>query len=542
MKRQTSPEEWNRIKDVLLNDRLIEPFIEKVRRDYPELEGREDDFVEEVLTQFSGRHGAEKLRKMAQEIKEELGGDATAETIAETAVRRVKSLLNDFWKGVCDLMGWQYTSAEDIADAVLRDMLNGVNPIERMKAAKVAKQKYAPDGKPKILDYDNYGKKFKYSISGNAIDESLNPKQQGKSVNKGVHLALVEHLDDVIGKSIEVEEHPDYPKNEKGERDGSIVNPNALMHRFYGAIEFEGKTYRVMTLMREYKSPSNSDGPYAYEVQKIEVPNEETSSTANGVGSNKPEGVSYPLAKLLNNVEKSKDSGKYLLDESKKTQENENNSLKFQKVENDTHSDNFKNFFGDWEKDPENASKIVDREGEPMVVYHQTANDFTVFDPRHKGAGANDYQLPFGIFMKPSARDIGVGGKKQMALYANIRRPLRVENRQALSRLLQSNVEGYREALAEYEKIDREYSKKFDEAMKFDHDRDVENWNKWKAGEMTEEEYQNAVSDTAEDVINQWREAQGKPVSEMKELLDNYFRNSEYDGKQRAERISKELP
>ena len=143
MKRQTSPEEWNRIKDVLLNDRLIEPFIEKVRRDYPELEGREDDFVEEVLTQFSGRHGAEKLRRMAQEIKEELGGNATAETIAETAVRRVKSLLNDFWKGVCDLMGWQYTSAEDIADAVLRDMLNGVNPRERMKEGAGGKNDFA---------------------------------------------------------------------------------------------------------------------------------------------------------------------------------------------------------------------------------------------------------------------------------------------------------------------------------------------------------------------------------------------------------------
>lgn len=64
---------------------------------------------------------------------------------------------------------------------------------------------------------------------------------------------------------------------------------------------------------------------------------------------------------------------------------------------------NFKNFFGDWEKDPENSSKIVDENGEPMVVYHQTGNDFTVFDPRHKGAGTNDYQVPFGIFMKPSA-------------------------------------------------------------------------------------------------------------------------------------------
>ena len=139
MKRQTSPEEWSRIKQALLGDKLIEPIIEKVRREYPELtgEGKEDDFVEEVLTQFSGKHGAEKLRKMAQEIKEELGNDATAATIAEVAVRRVKSILNEFWKGVCDMMGWQYRNAEDVADAVLRDMLNGVNPNEeRVKAGR----------------------------------------------------------------------------------------------------------------------------------------------------------------------------------------------------------------------------------------------------------------------------------------------------------------------------------------------------------------------------------------------------------------------
>ena len=135
MKRQTSPDEWNHIKDVLLHDRLIEPFIEKVRREYPELEGREDDFVEEVLTQFSGKHGAERLHKMAEEIKAELGGDAAAETIAQAAVRRVKGILNEFWKGVCDMMGWKYTNAEDIADAVLRDMLNGVNPVEKMREA-----------------------------------------------------------------------------------------------------------------------------------------------------------------------------------------------------------------------------------------------------------------------------------------------------------------------------------------------------------------------------------------------------------------------
>lgn len=73
-----------------------------------------------------------------------------------------------------------------------------------------------------------------------------------------------------------------------------------------------------MTLMRENRVPQNKDGLYAYEVQKIEVLNDETPSTPNGEDSTKPESLTYPLAKLLNKVEKSKDSGKYLLDESKK--------------------------------------------------------------------------------------------------------------------------------------------------------------------------------------------------------------------------------
>lgn len=40
----------------------------------------------------------------------------------------------------------------------------------------------------------------------------------------------------------------------------------------------------------------------------------------------------------------------------------------------------FKRWFGDWENDPKNASKVVDENGEPMVVYHGTPNPgFTTF-------------------------------------------------------------------------------------------------------------------------------------------------------------------
>jgi hypothetical protein len=42
----------------------------------------------------------------------------------------------------------------------------------------------------------------------------------------------------------------------------------------------------------------------------------------------------------------------------------------------------FKAWFGDWENDPKNASKVVDENGEPLVVYHGTSGDlFNEFMP-----------------------------------------------------------------------------------------------------------------------------------------------------------------
>ncbi|MDR2917856.1 MAG: hypothetical protein LBV72_00615 [Tannerella sp.] len=46
---------------------------------------------------------------------------------------------------------------------------------------------------------------------------------------------------------------------------------------------------------------------------------------------------------------------------------------------------NFKNWFGDWLNDLENASKVVDENGEPMVVYHGTNQDFYAFSRERLG-------------------------------------------------------------------------------------------------------------------------------------------------------------
>ena len=49
----------------------------------------------------------------------------------------------------------------------------------------------------------------------------------------------------------------------------------------------------------------------------------------------------------------------------------------------------FKEWFGDWENNPSKASKVVDENGEPLVVFHASNNDFNIFDEKYIGS-AND--------------------------------------------------------------------------------------------------------------------------------------------------------
>ena len=49
------------------------------------------------------------------------------------------------------------------------------------------------------------------------------------------------------------------------------------------------------------------------------------------------------------------------------------------KIKNQTETHQFKRWFGDWQSHPEQASKIVNEDGTPKVVYHGTGTEFTVF-------------------------------------------------------------------------------------------------------------------------------------------------------------------
>lgn len=83
----------------------------------------------------------------------------------------------------------------------------------------------------------------------------------------------------------------------------------------------------------------------------------------------------------------------------------------------------FKRWFGDWESDPENASKILDENGEPLKVYHGSSNEFRTFDPDMIGS-ANDFGFyGRGFYFSPKETYAQGYGDFVYPAFLNIRKP-----------------------------------------------------------------------------------------------------------------------
>ena len=198
---------------------------------------------------------------------------------------------------------------------VPRHQYQGRDVLTQARDAAIDRYSSIGDGKKrelKSLHYDNLGATFDYVISPKSLTEAAN--HASDSDNIGVHAAVMDKLDKVINESIEIEEHPDIKKKDGERKWDNGFNKGILMHRFAAAVRIGDEIYRVKTTMKEYENPQKANGHYTYEVTKIEVLDEQ-SNTPNGRSNVSDVFVSG--AKLLNNLEKSYDSGKKILDESK---------------------------------------------------------------------------------------------------------------------------------------------------------------------------------------------------------------------------------
>jgi len=83
-------------------------------------------------------------------------------------------------------------------------------------------------------------------------------------------------------------------------------------------------------------------------------------------------------------------------------------------------TDNFKKWFGDWENDSENASKVVDKNGEPLTVSHSTNHVFDEFIYKQKSDAG---WLGAGYYFFGDRSLDGHYGRHVMECFLNIREP-----------------------------------------------------------------------------------------------------------------------
>ena len=351
-------EEWKNVVDLMKGTNVWE----EVKKTYPELE-TDDEIADEVLATYSGRRGAERLREEMRKAAAE-GDGVMGKAEAVSALQRVKRAIDRFWKAVADFLHIHYTSAEEVADRVMKDLLDGVDPRSMMDGGKSLR----PETRVNVVEaeaghgFKNYaeaktwakehiartysgeetGGKGDIRISNAAVDKYLSQSAVDKSESKDVHLAVLKVLPDVIRESVDAEQHADFKKGKDGVRSAANgVNPNVTIHRLYGAVRMDGKLYRVKVTLKENTRTKETPKAYSYEATKIELlegslsqtegsHNLEPSNSKSEVSAGQHGNVSgltstFPrysdksitAANLLNGVDKSYDGGKFFEDYNK---------------------------------------------------------------------------------------------------------------------------------------------------------------------------------------------------------------------------------
>ncbi len=342
----------------------------------------------------------------------------------------------------------------------------------------IANQKGDTRGVLKNLDTG-----WNIQVSGKVFNETRNHTD---SYNKAAR-PYMPYINDIVSKAILIDSNG--LDVEKAKSENSL-----LMHNMYAVADI-GKGPEILKLyVEEMNDPNSGDTKKrAYQLQNVEKYQPAGKSSQNTASS-----IS-PAADTIRNVA---DLFDYV-----KTK--------------------------DVQFNPNPTGKVVNSDGTPMVVYHQTGNEFTVFDPMHNGAGSSDQQTPFGIFLKTSDKDIGVKGKKQMALYANIRNPLRALNRGDLTQKLKQLSTDYATLCEDYDQMNLEFQKKQEAAGK-NLNEYVSQWRKENPAasrrDIYEDETFNKLSDAEDEVIDLWEQKDQELSTKAKTAITKALRNAGYDG------------
>ena len=113
------------------------------------------------------------------------------------------------------------------------------------------------------------------------------------------------------------------------------------------------------------------------------------------------------------------------------------------RIENITETKQFIKWFGDWRKNPRSASKVVNADGTPKVMYHGSPNQFTIFEKK-RSKSSNLYGR--GFYFSDSDAHAGTYGELYK-VYLNVKNPLSPGG----SKITKSQIRAFLEAVAENE-------------------------------------------------------------------------------------------
>lgn len=373
---------------------------------YANIKDDESRIASEVLSRYAGKHGMERLTEEAERMAKE-GKSFESDVESKLFVSRIKNALNNLWSWVKNKLGienlddisdrslYDLLNGTDLgleemgltteekriaeqakADGTYMQAPNGkpsnLSPkqwlqtrteafkewfgdwelanksVEMVKAAAAhgfanfsEARQWAKDHIVRTFNNEETGGKGDIRISNTAVEKFLSESSVSKSDSRNVHLSVLKVLPDVIRTSIDVEQHADYKKSEDGKRSPENgVNPNVTIHRCYGAVEIDGQVYRVKVTLKSDVTQGDTKKAYSYEATKIELLD---GQHGNPVGFPRNSNNSISAAKLLQDVESSKQNGKKIL----------------------------------------GGQMLLDENGEPKVVYRGSANDDFVFRSRY---------------------------------------------------------------------------------------------------------------------------------------------------------------
>ncbi|RHH25673.1 hypothetical protein DW219_02015 [Desulfovibrio sp. AM18-2] len=254
----------------------------------------------------------------------------------------------------------------------VQPQFEGKSPWELMKG-----QGKKSLGKAVVGAYTNNSTGWTISVTMHGAEHAISSATR-RGVGGIEHLEAVANLPSLIENAVLVETHPD----KKGQR-------LAAVHRMYAPMALGSDMYAVKLTVKEAQEGmvvEIEDVRKLYDLSlEKKMPKDlfaPSPDLAKASGKMTPTlGISeITLRRLLEGVNDHKDNRFFQPAATAGADDNNTADAQKQWAEKGTESPYFKQWFGD--------SKVVDKEGKPLVVYHGTGAEFESFD--NKKTGAND--------------------------------------------------------------------------------------------------------------------------------------------------------